>query len=364
MTNPALPPLPADERTLSRQRLLTLIVVAVALWVVRGFLAPLAWAVVLAIAEWPLHRRLMRRLAGRPGLVALLLTLGTALLVILPLSLVAVSLAQESQAAIAWVQGVQQHGLAAPSWLAGLPLVGGKATQAWQQHLGSPQAASALLGGLSAGSVLGWLRSAAGTIASESGMFLITLVALFTMLAQGERLARQCKVVASRLLGEFGGRFVEKLTVAVRGTVNGTVLVSVAEGTLLGIGYVIAGVPQPVLFGTITVALAMIPFGAWAAFGLATLILLGQGHVLAGVLLFGGSVTVMTLGDNVVQPRVIGSTVELPFLLAIMGTVGGLESLGLVGLFVGPVVMVAALLIWEQWMNPPAATAAAADRSA
>ena len=352
---------PADaERTLSRQRLLTLIVVLVALWVVRGFLAPLAWAVVLAIAEWPLHRRLLRLLPGRPGLVALLLTLGTALLVIFPITLVAVSLAQESQAAIAWVQGVQQHGMPAPGWLGGLPLVGGKASEAWQQHLGSPQAASTLLGGLSAGSVLGWVRSLAGTIASESGLFLITLVALYAMLSQGEQLAGQCRTVAQRLLGEFGGRFVERLAVAVRGTVNGTVLVSVIEGALLGVGYVIAGVPQPILFGTITVALAMIPFGAWLSFGLATLILLGQGHVLPAILLFAGSVTVMTLGDNVVQPRVIGSTVKLPFVLAILGTVGGLESLGLVGLFVGPVVMVAALLIWDQWMHPPAATAAAA----
>ena len=348
-----------DARTLTNQRILTLFVVLTALWVVRGFLPPLAWAVVLAIAEWPLHCRLHRWLPGRPALVALLLTLGTALLVILPLSLVAVSLAQESQAAIAWLQGVQQHGMAAPSWLAGLPLVGGKASEAWQQHLGSPQAASSLFGGLSAGSVLGWVRSAAGEIASESGLFLITLVALYAMLAQGEHLARQCDIVSRRLLGRFGGHFLERLTVAVRGTVNGTVLVSVAEGVLIGLGYVVAGVPQPILFGTITVALAMIPFGAWLAFGLATLILLGQGHVVPAILLFGGSVAVMTLGDNVVQPRVIGSTVELPFVLAILGTVGGLESLGLVGLFVGPVVMVALLLIWDQWMDPGEAGAAA-----
>ena len=355
------PPTPADAvRALTNQRILTLIVVLVALWVVRGFLPPLAWAVVLAVAEWPLHRRLSRRLPGRPGLVALLLTLATALLVILPLSLVAVSLAQESQAAIAWLQGVQQHGMAAPSWLAGLPLVGGKASEAWQQHLGSPQAASTLFGGFSAGSVLGWVRAGAGEIASDSGLFLITLVALFAMLAQGEQIARNCHIVATRLLGRFGGHFVERLTVAVRGTVNGTVLVSVAEGVVIGIGYVIAGVPQPILFGTITVALAMIPFGAWAAFGLATLILLGQGHVLAAILMFGGGVTVMTVGDNVIQPRVIGSTVELPFVLAILGTVGGLESLGLVGLFVGPVVMVALLLIWDQWMRPGAGVAAQA----
>lgn len=93
------------------------------------------------------------------------------------------------------------------------------------------------------------------------------------------------------------------------------------------------------------------PFGAWAAFGAATLILLVQGHILAAVLLFGFAAIVMSLGDNVVQPRVIGGAVELPFLLAIVGTFGGLESFGLVGLFVGPVIVVAMLLILRQWME-------------
>ena len=352
-------PVPVNPAQLGRRRQLTLVVVLAVLWVARGFLAPIAWAMVLAIAMWPLHRRLERRWPGRDGWIALVLTLGTGLLVILPLSLVAVSLAQESQAAIAWVQGVQQHGLPPPRWLEGLPLVGHKASDAWQQHLGSPQAAEALLGGLSAGSVLGWLRSVAGTIASESGLFLITLIALCSMLAAGEGLARECDTVARRMLGEFGGRFVERLGVAVRGTVVGTVLVSVGEGLLIGIGYFIAGVPQPVLFGTATVALAMVPFGAWAAFGLASLILLGQGHALAAALLFGGGVAVMTLGDNAIQPRVIGSAVHLPFLLALVGTFGGLESLGLVGLFVGPVVMVAAMLIWQEWMATPVPAAVA-----
>ena len=158
------------------------------------------------------------------------------------------------------------------------------------------------------------------------------------------------------MLGRFGADFLGRLVAAMRATLNGTVLVSVAEGSLIGVGYAVAGVPRPVLFAILTIAFALVPFGAWAAFGAATLILVVQGHLIGAALLFGFSVVVMTLGDNVVQPRVIGGAVELPFLLAIVGTFGGLESLGLVGLFVGPVVMVALLLIWQQWMdtNEPA----------
>ena len=336
---------------LTRQRYVTFVVLALAAWTARGFLLPLAWASVLAIAIWPLYRRALARFPGRQGLVAVVFTLATAFLVILPISIAAVALVQESQAAIGWVQQVQQTGIAEPAWLGQLPLVGGRADQFWREHVGSPQAASGLLGGLSAGALFNWTRSIGGQVAHGTLLFLITLVALFGLLVRGQALSDQAGEVAGRLLGRFGAEFRDRLVGAMRATLNGTVLVSVGEGMLVGIGYGIAGVPRPVLFTILTIAFALVPFGAWAAFGAATVILLVQGDILAAVLLFGFAAAVMSIGDNVVQPRVIGGAVELPFLLAIVGTFGGLESFGLVGLFVGPVIMVAMLLIWRQWME-------------
>ena len=351
------------KAVLTRQRYLTFLILLLAAWVARGFLLPLAWAAVLAVAEWPLYRRALARMPGRPGLLALGTTLATALLVILPISLAAVALAQESQAALGWLGEVQKTGLQEPGWLGSLPLVGGRADLFWRQHIGSPQAANELLGTLSAGSLFGWTRSVGGQVAHGTLLFLITLVALFALLVRGATLAEQAGQVAHRMLGNFGAQFLERLVAAMRATLNGTVLVSVGEGVLIGIGYAVAGVPRPILFAILTIAFAMVPFGAWAAFGAATLILLVQGHILAAALLFGFSVVVMTIGDNVLQPRVIGSAVKLPFLLAIVGTFGGLESLGLVGLFVGPVIMVAMLLIWRQWMQVrPPAEGSVADR--
>jgi predicted PurR-regulated permease PerM len=98
--------------------------------------------------------------------------------------------------------------------------------------------------------------------------------------------------------------------------------------------------------------LALVPFGAWLVFGLASLILVGTGKLLAGALLFAFGVTVMTVGDNVVQPAAIGGSVELPFLLALIGAFGGLLEMGLVGLFIGPVIMAALLLVWREWIRP------------
>jgi predicted PurR-regulated permease PerM len=209
-----------------------------------------------------------------------------------------------------------------------------------------------LLGSISAGSALGWTRSIASEVAKDSALFLITLVILATFLARGHQIAIQSRVLAARMFGAFGEDFEDRLIGAVRSTVVGTVLVSFIEGALIGVAYAVAGVPQALLFATFTILLALVPFGAWVAFGLASLILIGSGNVLAGVLLFLFSATVMTIGDNIVQPVVVGRAVELPVILALIGAFGGLAALGLVGLFIGPVVMAALLLVGQEWMTP------------
>jgi len=350
----------ADVRT--RQLYLTLAIVLLAIWMAWEFLIPIAWATVLTIAEWPLYSRAAKRFPNHPGFLALGFTFATALFVIGPLSLAAVSLAQESQGALEWFQHVQQAGLPMPAWLPGVPLAGGKVAGWWQQHLADPKGASAMLGTVSAGSILGWMRSIGGEIARDTSQFAITLVIMGTMLASGNKIDGAARLVAQRMFGTFGEHFLERMITAVRGTVNGTVLVSVLEGTIIGVGYWIAGVPQPLLFATFTILLALIPFGAWAAFGLASIVLLLQGHVGAAAGLFVFGTFVMAVGDNFIQPSVIGSAVELPFLFAMIGALGGLAELGLVGLFVGPVIMAALLIVTREWMGPEAAPAAARRR--
>ena len=342
----------AAQTVRARQRWLTFIVIALALYIARSFLVPIAWAAVLAVALWPLYARVVARAPGRKGLVALGFALATALLVMIPIAIVAASAVQESQAATQWVQSVQQTGLAAPAWLGGLPLVGPRALAFWQQHIGSPRAASEMLGSVNAGAVFGYTRSVGGQLANGVVLFLITLVVLVAMLAKGGELAAELDRVSYRSLGEFGRRFAGRLVDAVRGTVVGTVLVAVGEGSLIGVGYWVAGVPRPLLFAVLTIFVATLPFGAWFAFTLATLILLVQGHLLAAALLFGFSMAVMFIGDNVVQPAIIGSSVKLPFVMALLGTFGGLETFGLVGLFIGPAIMSALLLAWKQWADP------------
>ena len=335
-----------------RQLGLVLAVLILSTWIAVAFLIPIAWGAILAIAEWPLYRRAIARFPGHDLLIGFLFAVATALVFFVPLSIATVAVVQESQAALEWLQHVQQSGIAYPPWLPSVPFIGQRATVYWQQHIGTPQAADAVLGSISASSVFSWTETIAGGIAREIGLFLITLIALVSLLRHGKRIKADAVVGITRTFGAFGCEFLERVIAAVRATVNGTVLVSFGEGAIIGVGYLVAGVPQPLLFTIFTMLLALVPFGAWLVFGVASLILIGGGHLLAGALLFAFAVTVMTVGDNFVQPAVIGSAVELPFLLALVGAFGGLAEMGLVGLFIGPVIMAALLLVWREWIKP------------
>jgi predicted PurR-regulated permease PerM len=131
--------------------------------------------------------------------------------------------------------------------------------------------------------------------------------------------------------------------------VDGLVLVGLGEGFVLGIGYVVAGVPHPTLFGLFTAIAAMVPFGAPLVFGIAALVLLVQ-DLLAGaiaILVLGFIVTFVA--DHFVRPVLIGGATRLPFLWVLLGILGGVETWGLVGLFLGPAIMAALMLLWREW---------------
>jgi predicted PurR-regulated permease PerM len=172
----------------NRQMDLALAILLLAGWVAFEFLIPVAWAAILAIAEWPIYRRAISRFAGHHVLVGMLFALGTALILLVPLSLAAVAMVEENQAALDSLQHVQQFGIAPPPWLSSIPLIGPRATIYWQQHVGTPVAANAMIGSMSASSIFAWTRSIGGEVAREFGLFLITLIALVSLLTHGKRI--------------------------------------------------------------------------------------------------------------------------------------------------------------------------------
>ena len=152
-------------------------------------------------------------------------------------------------------------------------------------------------------------------------------------------------------ISQPGEQLASKLVDAIRGTVNGTLTVAVVEGAIIGAAYFIVGVPHALLFSLLTMAFAMVPFGAWAVFTTASLLFVLQGgNVMAGCAVFGFGAIVMLIGDTLVWPKLVGNAARLPFLVALIGIFAGLQAFGLIGLFLGPVIMAALLTVWREWL--------------
>jgi predicted PurR-regulated permease PerM len=137
-------------------------------------------------------------------------------------------------------------------------------------------------------------------------------------------------------------------------TVTGMGLIAIGEGVVLGLAYWIAGVPSPALLGVITGFMALIPGGAPLAMSLVSLYLVGAGYPVNGIALFAWGAIELFIVDKTLRPRLVGGPVKLPFLPTLFGLVGGVQTLGLIGLFVGPVLMALLVAIWREWVREAA----------
>jgi predicted PurR-regulated permease PerM len=330
---------------------LVIILVVLALWLAGDFLTPIGWAAVVAIATWPLYGRFASRFRN-PILAPLLFTIVVGVTLLLPIFLLVNEIALESGTLAQWFKNLQQNGIAVPSWLKEIPVAGEAISRWWQTNLSEPHAAGNWLGSFDPAKILSWIPTLGSQFLYQLLFWFVMLTALFLLFQRGAKLADQLLDVADRLFGEPGERLGRKLVVAVRDTVNGTVVVAVLEGTLIGIVYALAGVPHAVLFALLTIAFAMLPFGAWAAFTTAAVVLLLSGGSLwSAALVMGLGAIIMLIGDNFVWPALVRGTARLPFLLAFIGIFGGLQTFGLLGLFLGPVIMVALLTVWRDWLG-------------
>jgi predicted PurR-regulated permease PerM len=347
--------LPIDSRArVATRATFAVLLVLLAIWIASEFLSALTWAALVAITSWPIYTRFAAFLDGtRSQVVApLLFTLLTAFALLVPVLLTVHQIAQGSDDFTRWVSQLRENGLAVPGWVAQLPIVGEYLDRWWQANLSNPKNMVEWLRGINLQSITAWTSALGGALLHRLFLLLITLIALFAMLRSGAWLADRTLAAADLLLGDPGERLASKTADAIRGTVIGLAAAAVIDGTVVGIAYVLAGVPHPLLFAVLTTAFAMVPFGAWVALTAAVLTLLLSGGTLLGSMgLFGFGAGVLLAVDNFVQPALIGGTARLPFLLALIGTLGGLQTLGLVGVFLGPVVMAALVTIWREWVG-------------
>src|SRR6202046_1486725 len=347
--------LPFDSRARTLARVaIAILVVLLAAWVARDFLVALTWAAVIAIAVWPIYIRFAISVVGgrSPALASLLFTLLTGMVLLVPIVLAVHQIAQGSVAFARSLNQLQQSGIPVPAWLARLPIAGEYLDLWWRTNLGNPEVLVDWLRGVNTENITAWTGTLGGALLHRLVLFAFMLVTLFLVLRDGAWLADRTLATAGHLLGHPGQRLVRKIAGAIRATVSGTVAAAIVKGAVIGVAYVLTRVPHPLLFTMLTMALAMVPRGAWAAVAAAVWILLihgGTWWVAAGLAGFGAAT--LLIGENLIQPALIGGAARLPFLLVLIGIIGGMQSFGLLGLFLGPVIMAALLTIWREWIG-------------
>lgn len=330
---------------------LSLALIALGAYVLEGFLRALIWAGILAIATWPLYGRTQARFgAGRHNiLMPLLFTAGATLVFVVPLVLVALQAGREAGTIIRWINEARLHGAAPPGWLAHLPLAGPQASAWWDANLAHPDDAAALLGRLDRTDMLQTGRRVGEQVARRGVLFAFTLVTLFFLYRDGAELMERMQVASRRLVGRHGEEVGRQIVASIHGTVNGMVLVGLGVGTLLGVGYALAGVPHPVLLGALTAVAAIIPMGAPVVLAVASLLVLATGSTGIAIALFAVGMILIFVADHAIRPALIGGSTKLPFLWVLLGILGGVETFGLLGLFLGPAIMAALILLWRDW---------------
>ena len=328
--------------------------------VLSSFIVSLLWAGILAYIAWPLHIRLRRLLKGRAWLAAATTTALVAIALVLPLTGLAVLLRDEL---LDVFRSLREHldadGSLVPRVVAGIPWIGPRLVT-WFEGLSADPVAFAEWLSQSADQWIGIGRDVVGAIGRNLFKLAIAIVALFFFLRDGEIIVSQARHVLERFLGPVYEAYWHAVETTTRGVVYGLVLTALAQGLLAGLGYWAAGTPVPILIGGLTALLALIPFGAPLVWGTAGIALLLTGDYIAGFgLLLWGALVVSWI-DNLVRPLAISTATRTPFLLVLMGVLGGLGTFGLVGLFVGPMVLAVLLAVWREWLRlqgvAPAAT--------
>jgi predicted PurR-regulated permease PerM len=334
---------------------LALAFVLLGAWTLHRFLPALVWAVILAIALWPLYRRAERRWPpGRHNvLLPGLFTLAVALVFLVPLVLAAVQIGHEAGAAFHFVEEARQHGVPVPDAVAKLPWGADQARAWWEANLADPSGYSELAGRLNRETLLAYSRQVGAQVLRRSVLFGFSILTLFFLFRDGERIIAQMQRAGSRALGPHGERIARQMIASVHGTVDGLVLVGLGEGLILGVAYHFAGVPHPAMLGALTGVAAMVPFLAPIVIGVAVLLLLAAGSATAAIVIAVFGTIVVFAADHFVRPVLIGGATRLPFIWVLLGILGGVETWGLLGLFLGPALMAALIQLWRDWTRRP-----------
>lgn len=319
------------------------------LTVLRPFLAAILFATAITISSWPLYERLLARCKQRRALAAATMSLGLTLLIILPLALVTWNVADNASDFYDQIKaGIDSGTLVPPSWLKDIPVLGEAADTYLRKLLGSREellnvaknllepARRFLLGG---GMVLG------------SGVAQVSLAVFvsFFLYRDGHAMLAALATGMDKLIGAQSVAVADTVGRTVRGVMYGLLGTALAQAGVAAIGFLIAGVPAVALMSVATFLFSLVPVGPPLIWGGAAIWLFNEGRTGWGIFMLVWGMFLISGVDNVVKPMLISRGSSLPFILVLLGVMGGVLAFGFVGLFIGPTLLAVGLGLLQNW---------------
>ncbi len=339
------------------------VLIAGSFWILKPFLPALIWATMIVVATWPLMRRAQALLFGRRSLAVALMTIAFLLLVAVPIGYGVSAVVDYAPDLVARIKETDSIKIPAPpDWVAGLPIVGERLAREWQDA--AVRGPAPLIARVTpyAREIGTWLLSEAG----GAGLFVVqlalTLLFMPILYASGEAAANGVRRFVVRLAGDRGDRTIDLAAQAIRAVALGIIVTALVQSALGGIGLAVTGVPYAVAFAALMFVLCIAQLGPMLVLFPAVGWLYWMDANVAATVLLVWTLVVGSL-DNVLRPVLIRRGADLPMLLIMAGVIGGLLAFGLIGLFVGPVLLAVSFRLLQAWVDD-GLIAAAPDKEA
>jgi len=340
--------------SISAARWLLILIVAAGVYFFYGFVVPVLAALVIGFASWPLYRKLLARVGGNTTVAATVAIILIVTFLVIPIVFAVTYTTGEVRDWVAWAIRANRMGAPTPQWILALPFAGPYIDELWTKYIGSPGSMGEVIqavSGANIGNIYRAVLAAGGASFHLLLTLLFMLIALFFVYRDGASFSKQIDMLGERILPNRWERISRVVPATISSTVMGMTLIAIGEGIVLGIAYWIAGVPSPVTLGVLTGIMALIPGGAPLSFTLVSVYLVASGSHFAGAGLFIWGSVELFIVDKTLRPKLVGGPIKLPFLPTFFGLVGGVKTMGFLGLFIGPVLMALLVAIWREWMH-------------